>query len=112
MTVEWALVGAVGGLGGWILARWAADRRKPAPRQPLDRFAELERLLQTYRTEVTDLQNLVERRYRREKKAEQRAAEPDDPSTEPSTAFPQGENGDEASLLLQANLARFMAGRK
>lgn len=106
--IEWAIAGVVGGLGGWILARSRRDDPRTAEKPPKDRLAELERLIQTYRTEVTDLQQLVERRYRRERKAEQRAeAKAGEESTENSTGFPQGDGDGESDLILRANLARF-----
>lgn len=91
--IEGLLGVLVGGLGGVILWKAAGMAMKTAPGQPKDRLAELERLIGTYRAEVTDLRELVERRYRRDRKREEREADDLSPaeaeSTEKSTAFPQ-----------------------
>jgi len=107
--MEFALLAlgcVAGGLAG-LVVRQLLDGKKTAKNPPRDRVAEIERAIQTYRAEVTDLQDLVERRYRREQKREERAKKAAEESTEESAGFPQGEGGED-DLLLRANLARFM----
>jgi hypothetical protein len=86
----------VGGVGGAILllaGQWAHDSRTPAPKPPPDRVAQLERLVESYRGEVRDLQDRVDRWFRRsEKRAEREtAADPagDGKPAAISTGFPQ-----------------------
>lgn len=100
--MELALLGAltvtVGGVGVFMLRQMAELGRKSAQDTsgpPRDKLAELERLIGTYRTEVLEFQDRVERWFQRVNK---RAARDAEISPDPSTGNPQDMVGSKAEL--------------
>lgn len=87
----WAIgLGLLGGLGGSWMLRGGVKRPQDSSEPPPDRLAQLERMIETYRGEVTDLQDRVDRWGRRLLKREEREGEAK--PAEISTGFPQGES--------------------
>lgn len=109
MVLEIGMV-LLGGLGGfllWKMAGLAQNSPKTAPGQHRDKLAELERAIQTYRAEVTDLAELVERRHRRLVKREER-----EKPAEISTGIPQGESDPDPKQQIRAMIMRNRQGAR